>query len=340
MTNAVSAASSQWARYVLVQELASTLHSPLSVQQQQGQLRDLLSTWQVPAAALCIFALISIDVNYPSSLHLLPQLDQQLHQLVVSSTTAEWRASAADLIVSDIGITAGLWGWFLTTGICLRAAPIRTALPLSLCWLAYFSTCGAVLRDPFLVDFLKHFFARARPSDLHHTFSFPSGHTSAAVFIVGALVSILLPLSIDALKHSKRSLRGPGRATVAAAGAMATTTAAAAGGVSSRRQLEEHDQQQQGGWAESTAGRDISFSKSSSSRADEENAQGKAGSVWSAATWMGLGFWASAGMTTAAGRVLADAHWLSDTLAGGALAVGVVALLNSAVTAASKAELE
>ena len=348
MTNTISAASSQWARYLLVQELSSTLHSPAAIhqrqQQQQTQLQDLLSVWQIPAAALAIFALISFDVNHPTSLQLLPQLDQQLHQLVVSTTSPEWRASAADVLVSDISITAGIWGWLVATAICLRAAPRRTALPLSLCWLAYFSTCGAVIRDPPLVDFFKHFFARARPSDLHHTFSFPSGHTSAAVFIVGALVSILLPLSIDVLRHSKGSPHGPARMTAAAASAIASTTAAAAGAAAPKQQLEQlSQQQQQDVWADSTSA-SVSLYHSSSGTSEQElhagSVRGKSGREWGAATWLGLGLWGAAGATTAAGRVLADAHWLSDTLAGGALAVGVVAMLNVVIMSAVKPDQE
>lgn len=40
---------------------------------------------------------------------------------------------------------------------------------------------------------------RARPSDLHHTYAFPSGHTTAATFIVGALLFVALPLCAPAL---------------------------------------------------------------------------------------------------------------------------------------------
>lgn len=39
--------------------------------------------------------------------------------------------------------------------------------------------------DPFVVDQLKTHFQRLRPSDILNTYSFPSGHTTAAVFIMG-----------------------------------------------------------------------------------------------------------------------------------------------------------
>lgn len=42
-----------------------------------------------------------------------------------------------------------------------------------------------VIGDPFVVDQLKTNFQRLRPSDILNTYSFPSGHTTAAVFIMG-----------------------------------------------------------------------------------------------------------------------------------------------------------
>lgn len=39
--------------------------------------------------------------------------------------------------------------------------------------------------DPFVVNQLKNHFQRLRPSDILNTYSFPSGHTTAAVFLVG-----------------------------------------------------------------------------------------------------------------------------------------------------------
>lgn len=39
--------------------------------------------------------------------------------------------------------------------------------------------------DPFVVNQLKTHFQRLRPSDILNTYAFPSGHTTAAVFIMG-----------------------------------------------------------------------------------------------------------------------------------------------------------
>ena len=80
------------------------------------------------------------------------------------------------------------------------------------------STCCLQGQDPFLVDQLKvrvlladagqikfqlmlfeahpvkphmqAFFHRMRPTELNHTYAFPSGHTTAATFIVGEMLSM------------------------------------------------------------------------------------------------------------------------------------------------------
>ena len=47
------------------------------------------------------------------------------------------------------------------------------------------SACIEIAGDPFVVDQLKTHFQRLRPSDILNTYAFPSGHTTAAVFIMG-----------------------------------------------------------------------------------------------------------------------------------------------------------
>ena len=54
----------------------------------------------------------------------------------------------------------------------------------------------AVLDSPLvgLLDILKAVFCRERPSDLLTNFSFPSGHTTSAAFMLGTLFFVLIPL--------------------------------------------------------------------------------------------------------------------------------------------------
>lgn len=140
--------------------------------------------------------------------------------------------------------------------------------------------CGAIRHgDPPLVAMLKDVFARVRPSTLHHTYSFPSGHTSSAVFIVGTLVVLLLPLTVQLLQEK------------------AASSSSSSG--------------QQGEGSEGDA----------AAAAATSNSWGALG------LWGGLGVWGAAWVVTGAGRVLADAHWVTDTLAGGMLAVAMVSAL-------------
>lgn len=207
-------------------------------------------------------------------------LDQAAHNLVTAHTSYSWRALVADIYISDIFITLGISGWLLCTALCVAANPKKAAGPLALAWSFYFSTCGAFWQgDPPLVDVLKNAFGRVRPSTLHHTFSFPSGHTSAAVFIAGGLVAVLLPLTAQLLNEKQQAA------------------------------------------PDSNQGSRQSSSSTAVSSGDSS------ASSWGSSDIAALVFWGAAWVTTAAGRVLADAHWVSDTLAGGLLAVAVVSAL-------------
>eukprot|EP00775_Hariotina_reticulata_P012957 gene12957-13086_t len=206
---------------------------------------------------------------------------QAVHLFVVEHTTPAFRHFWGDIIVSDTCIAASILGWCLLSMLCLLRAPQRTAAPLGLAWAFYFLTAGAFgSGDPPLVDWLKHSFARIRPSEYHHTFSFPSGHTSAAVFTAGALLTVLLPLALQLLHEANP----PGSSN-------SSSGAPAAGG------------------------------------GDEAAAVAPVGSQWDRPAVI-YGLWAVAGVTTAAGRVLADAHWVSDTLAAGCLSVALVSGLS------------
>jgi membrane-associated phospholipid phosphatase len=208
----------------------------------------------------------------PVLLHSNPilDLDQAIHQYVASSTTEAFRLMA-DVWISDGFITAGVLGWLACTAACLIKAPAKSAGPLAAAWGFYFATCGAVGHgDPLLVDALKHLFARARPSTLHHTFSFPSGHTSAAVFLVGSLLTVLLPYTLQLWNSSSSD-----------------------------------------------------SSDDTASGTQDQTAPSPLVSVLALDAAI-LGVWAAAWGTTAAGRILSESHWLSDTMAGGLLAVASV----------------
>lgn len=193
------------------------------------------------AALLTGFTAVSLDVFHPSSLHLLAELDLFCHAWVVENTAANNSATAK--LMSNMPILCALVGWVATTVVALVRDPSWAGglKRVVVAWSLYFLGAGSIPHgDPLLVDTLKNAFARVRPSTIHSTFSFPSGHTTSAFFVIGVLLAVLLPAAVG---PRGRVPRGMGLV----------------------------------------------------------------------ALWGGLG------ATVAAGRVLVDAHWLSDTLAGACL---------------------
>ncbi len=60
-------------------------------------------------------------------------------------------------------------------------------------WALWLFGGGPIQHDPLLMELTKAAFGRERPSPIHRTASFPSGHTTAVVLLVGALLFVLLP---------------------------------------------------------------------------------------------------------------------------------------------------
>lgn len=213
------------------------------------------------------FGLVSFDLFSPNSLHLLQAVDVQVHEFVQAQCSVQFRVFVADKIISNVPIGLGICAWAACTIEAIAAGRPREHMVLAASWLLYLLCVGCVIVDPVIVDTLKHAFQRDRPSVLLHNFSFPSGHTTAAVFIAGALLNVLLPLATS-----------------------------------------------KGGYCRQLADK-LSQSPKVITLA-----------------------WTALGATTAAGRVLADVHWLSDTVAGACLATCLVCLLQEAALMSRRSE--
>lgn len=212
------------------------------------------STATLPTVALLLagFATVSFDVFAPNSIHALADIDAALHQWVVTNTAANDSTTAK--LMSNMPILIGIVGWVIATVLALVRDPLPGVRAVAISWTAYFLAAGTIPNgDPALVDALKNAFARVRPSAIHSTFSFPSGHTTSAFFVLGVLLAVLLPAAAG-----PRARLAPGTL---------------------------------------------------------------------------LALWAGAGGTVALGRVLIDAHWLSDTLAGACLGSALALLVYVAVAA-------
>ncbi len=57
------------------------------------------------------------------------------------------------------------------------------------------------------MDSIKEAFHRLRPSPIHSSFSFPSGHTTGATFIVATLLFVLIPVFLHTLQRESSSSR-------------------------------------------------------------------------------------------------------------------------------------
>eukprot|EP00891_Asterochloris_glomerata_P005592 jgi/Astpho2/5592/Aster-x1303 len=128
-------------------------------------------------AAMILFSLVAYDVRGPG-LRLLPQY--------VDGPAHAW-------LVSDFFISLGIIGWVFSLSASIARDPVPALKRGALCISIYFLGGGSIKgRDPFLVDQLKGFFHRMRPTELNHTYAFPSGHTTAATFIFGACLGAAL----------------------------------------------------------------------------------------------------------------------------------------------------
>ncbi|KXZ56195.1 hypothetical protein GPECTOR_1g169 [Gonium pectorale] len=228
---------------------------------------------------------VAVDVFSPDSAHVLAPLDQGLHEAVLANIDPAVRKALFGGLLSNAWIMAASVGWIFTTATALsRKNPLGWAA-VALGWAVWALGVGPIEHDPALMDVLKTSFARVRPSPIHRTASFPSGHTAADVFTVGALLFVLLPAVYGAAQRpgGEGSDAGSGRS---------------GGG--------------DGGGSE----------------AEGSGASGLFGAVYSAQYSWSL--WALSAATTIVGRVGVDAHWLSDTLAGGALSMALVGGLAAA----------
>ncbi|KAK9826427.1 hypothetical protein WJX81_004447 [Elliptochloris bilobata] len=179
----------------------------------------------VALGATVLFLLTAFDVfgGAPfglgvDSLHLLPRfVDGPVHAWVRSYLPAEVRWGVAEKLISDAAIVSGLAGWATCGGAVLMQSPQRGLPRVGAALAALLALGGDAVTchgDVLGVEQLKQLFHRARPSDLHHTYAFPSGHTTAATFIVGALLFVALPLCAPALTDSNPSVdptANPGR---------------------------------------------------------------------------------------------------------------------------------
>lgn len=234
---------------------------------------------------LALYSAVAIDVFDPNSAHLLQPLDTAVHQAALSIDPMV-RKQVFGGVVSNGFIMAAAVGWIFTTATAMsRYNPLGWAA-CGLGWALWLFGGGPIQHDPLLMELTKAAFGRERPSPIHRTASFPSGHTTAVVLLVGALLFVLLPAVYGNAKRREAGQEGQGGSEVGGEGGAA---------------------QQPGGFFGALYGAQNSWA------------------LWGLTT-----------ATTITGRVLVDAHWLSDTLGGAGLGLAMVSGLAMATDRIAK----
>ncbi len=148
------------------------------------------------------------------------------------------RDMAAEKLMSNLPIYLGSVGWLACAFAAVVQNPARGSRGVGITVFAMWivSGVGSGRSDVLIVDILKQYFKRygsekasfeylnssvfslgvdksgdvcdsVRPSDIHQSFAFPSGHTTFSVFVLGALLYVIVPLCVAGAKpHSVHSL--------------------------------------------------------------------------------------------------------------------------------------
>jgi membrane-associated phospholipid phosphatase len=185
-------------------------------------------TWQriSQSDAVVLLSAATLGFSYLASdlvfWHNLRWLDTGVHLFISSVDSAELHDFARHTI-SNTPIVVGWCGWAAAAAALLyKSNTIQSSedgslaeATVSSAWrhvsisvAMYLLGGGTILHgDPYLVKVIKELFQRTRPS-LSSTYAFPSGHTTSAAFVIGALLFVILPSVLDAYTQSQQSNSG------------------------------------------------------------------------------------------------------------------------------------
>lgn len=263
----------------------SIIKAPVKLQDDGVAILTLGSAARSLAVSALAFTLLSIDVNGLDQ-QVTGIIDSTVHTVVTSNVLGlddATRRLVGGTFLSNTPIVLGIAAWLSCSCIVLWGWPnfptkffqplIRDKefnggrfLPrIGIAGALYWMGGGSCpYGDPWLVDVLKHLFHRTRPSPVHSTFAFPSGHTTEVTFIWGVVLFMLLPTAISAVRQVPQTGKHEYPPLLVRAF-------------------------------------DINYRKIPRKL-----------------------IWAITIATTGSGRVLADAHWTTDVLAGACLGIALV----------------
>mmetsp|Transcript_41434 Transcript_41434/g.132345 ORF Transcript_41434/g.132345 Transcript_41434/m.132345 type:complete len:258 (-) Transcript_41434:319-1092(-) len=167
--------------------------------------RELIPAGKLAVGGAAVYAAFTLDVT---TLHLLQPFDTAVHDAVVAATTDEWRAFWARVVISDTSSILALLGTLGCLGVlAVKGGPKGWGIGALYSFL-YFGFAGIIPHDdPYMMDVMKELAHRPRPNPAAvHSFSYPSGHTTAGVFTMGMLLFVLLPAALEALGKDREGL--------------------------------------------------------------------------------------------------------------------------------------
>eukprot|EP00892_Ulva_mutabilis_P009383 jgi/Ulvmu1/6817/UM031_0021.1 len=191
--------------------------------------RDNFPSYVYLITLLTAFSVIAVDVN-ADSLHLLQPVDIIVHTTVSANIPFEFRADIADKLISDTPIHTGAAMIVAGLAVIATTRPKQAAALAGLFAVFNFTFGGIGFgKDASATTAVKKFFARARPSsDLHHSFSFPSGHSTSAYFILGFFFFIIVPALASWSAGLPKDTRSDGSPSAAVPAALQNALDAAA----------------------------------------------------------------------------------------------------------------
>lgn len=154
--------------------------------------------FQIPFLAMIGFASVAVLVFASGSDSPLLQCDRTVQDWVVANIPASVCDSLFEKTLSNLFIEFDLIVGTLLLFIHWTGNKPQGQALLGLGSLFFYAGVGSHKYEGMLVYAIKQCFHRPRPQSGFISYSFPSGHVTAAVFLTGALLYVLLPVT---LKH-------------------------------------------------------------------------------------------------------------------------------------------
>ena len=147
-----------------------------------NQDASALGSVMVVGIAAAEFGFLALDLK---TTHLFAGIDSFVHEAVLVTTDSKTREDAAS-ILSNLFPLLGFSILIASTVLALlRSSEQGLKRCVTVAW-------GAQLSSFIAVGVTKELFARPRPSNMMHSFAFPSGHTCGANVLMGVSLFLLL----------------------------------------------------------------------------------------------------------------------------------------------------